>query len=405
MTILFWSLTVLLAALAAAFVLRPLIGSGPRVSAEREQALADLYREKLKELDGQKARGDIEGEDYALAREELETALAVELSEPAAEAPAVSARKRLAWGVGAGVPAAALLLYALLGNLAGLQESGTGRTAEGQPSVQEMVARLEARLESNPDDVEGWQMLGRSYTVLEQPYKARYAYAEAAERAPENAEVLLDYAEAIARAQGNTLTGEPEQMIEKAVRLEPESKRGRWLLGIAAYQQGENETALAYWKDLAGEPGTTREEKELLQRFIAAASGESVAPEQPDATAQAAGGPASIEVTVSLDEALAAKASPSDTVFVYARAVQGPPMPLAIERHNVSSLPLPVTLDDGDAMMEQMKLSGFDKVMVVARVSKSGSAEAASGDLQGLSGTVNPNNTPRIELIIDQVVP
>ncbi|HEX7028165.1 MAG TPA: c-type cytochrome biogenesis protein CcmI, partial [Gammaproteobacteria bacterium] len=366
-SILFWTLATLLTAAALYSLLRPLLRRVEQDDTTRETSLIEIYRERLQQLEQQHQRGELDSDQLTAARAELEASLALELPEhkPADTAPSSPNRRKVVPVlVGLGLPLAAALLYLSLGMPAAID--GGQRAADGTSlSIEDMVARLEQRLQTNPEDARGWIMLGRTYTALRQLDKARDAYLEAVQRAPANAEVLFHLTEVSAALQNNTLIGEPETYLNLGLQLEPQSRQGRWLLGILAFQQGNSEKAVGLWEQLLAESGNA-EEQEMLESFIqeaksmATEDGLAQAPtstpastpaatEEPTvSTATAASGPR-VSVNVRLSDRLAKQVSDSDTLFVYARAASGPPMPLAIVRTTAGELPLNVSLDDSQA--------------------------------------------------------
>jgi cytochrome c-type biogenesis protein CcmH len=338
------------------------------------------------------------------------------------------------------VPLTALLFYQLLGSpeiiprLAEQPTTGDSRTGhaqnpqiEGLPPMDELVRRLAAKLEEEPDNPEGWVMLGRSYMAMSQIPKAIEAFDRALKLDGENVGLLLAYAEAIASQTGNNFTGKAAPLIEKAHQLEPENPNVLWMSGILAYQKSSYQTALEHWEKLAGMLSPQSGELESVNKAIddarkqlglapiepalpnisqAGTGASSQTQSQKGLAEQAGDGSAGgIEVNVSLSPELAQQATPDALVFVYAKAMSGPPMPLAAARKQVRDLPLTLRLDDSMAMMPQMKLSGFDQVLVGARVSLSGSPTAQSGDLEGEVADVSPGQSESIRLVIDRIHP
>lgn len=412
MTILFWCLAILLIAAVLYPLLKPLLSLKQLQSREisRENTLAGIYAERRRQLESQHQRGELDDEQFQIACAELEVSLAEELPE-AGEAAISSggdkSRKILLGVLGIGVPLLAVLLYFQLGTPAAIKgPPQAGAVPGGMPGIEEMIARLEQRLQSQPEDVEGWIMLGRSHAAMNELEKARDAYMQAAKRAPANPELLLSIAEVTAALQGNSLIGEPETFIALALQLDPQSQHGRFLKALLQYQQDDVVGAIAGLRQLLGETSEPREQ-EVLNAFIAQIEGRPAAVEEPapapPATVET--GEPQINVSVRLSEALAAKVSPNDTLFIYARITSGPPMPLAIVRASVSELPINVILSDAQAMMPQMKLSMFEQVDVIARISRTGNAQASSGDLQGISTALNPKQNPGVEILIDSIVP
>jgi cytochrome c-type biogenesis protein CcmH len=423
MSFLFWTLATALTAAALYSLLRPLTRRSNQDDIGRESSLVEIYRERLLQLEQQHQRGELDADQLLSARSELETSLALELPDSEqsdAKASPPAGKKAVPLLVGIAVPALAVALYFTFG----MPEAINGPVADPNsalmPSIDEMVSRLEHRLQTNPDDTQGWTLLGRSYAALNRFEKSRNAYMEAAKRAPDNADILFSLTEVTAALQNNSLAGEPETFLSRGLQLDPQSRHGRWLQGILAYQQGDSGKAVKLWEQLLAESSNTRE-KTLLQRFIQQVKGSapgtvagetSIATTAPKSATQAgspgvaaeAAGP-HVTVNVRLADTLASKVSGNDTLFVYAKAAAGPPMPLAIVRKITADLPLRVTLNDSQAMMPQMKLSAFNQVIINARISKSGSAMPSTGDLQGISNPVDPAQNPSVDIVIDSVVP
>jgi cytochrome c-type biogenesis protein CcmH len=258
-----------------------------------------------------------------------------------------------------------------------------------------MVERLAARLRESPDDVEGWKLLGRSYGALGRFPEAVDAYLKAAARAPRDAQVLADLADVLAMSRGQRLTGEPEKLVLRALELDPRNLKALALAGTAAFERKDFAGAVRYWERMLPLVAADSEDARSIQASIAEARSFM----KPGAAAAAS----ALQGTVRLAPDLKAKVSPDDTVFIFARAAQGPPMPLAVRRAKVRELPLEFALDDSMAMAPGMQLSGFPRVIVGARVSKSGSATPQAGDLQGASAPV-ANDARGVSVVIDSVV-
>ena len=249
---------------------------------------------------------------------------------------------------------------------------------------------------------------------------------------PADPDISIAYAESLTLAgESHRIDGEAKTLLDSAMKADPNNQRGLWLLGIGAYQAHDYANAIATWNRLLALLPADSTVIASLKTQIARAEAERDGrplPEEPAATAtstapQPAAAPATaapvsaaaassdtkdgprVTVTVALDPKLIGKAAPDDTVFVYAKAASGPPMPLAIQRLQVKQLPATVVLTDGMGMMPSMKLSQFPQVVIGARVSKSGNAIAQSGDLQTLSKPLDPKTAAPVSLTIDQTVP
>jgi cytochrome c-type biogenesis protein CcmH len=388
-----------LVALALLFVLRPLMRQTvPAVRADRAVSNLQIIRDQMVELDLDLQTGAISVQQHAQAKTELERRVLEEaMDEPAPPRPPVRGGAGVVAAIAFCLPVAAALLYLHLGEPAGL-DVAQHQTAEA-PGItldqfEEMTQRLAARLEENPDDIEGWSMLGRAYKALERYEDSRQAWARALQLEPDNPSVLTDYAEALALAQGGSLTGEPAALLERALRMDPDQPKALALAGGAAFEREDFDVAIRLWQRLLAQSGDDPELSRALETGIA------------EATARRAGkaAPAAVSGTVTLDRALAGRVSPEDTVFVFARAAQGPRVPLATVRVKVRDLPYRFSFDDSMAMTPEMRLSAFDEVVVVARVSKSGDAQPASGDIEGSSVVVKPG-TGSVDVVMDRALP
>jgi cytochrome c-type biogenesis protein CcmH len=285
-----------------------------------------------------------------------------------------------------------------------------------------LVQRLAEKMEQNPDNLEGWLMLGRTYFAVNEPGKALAALEKAYGLAPQNPEVISSYAQAVASNAGGKLAGRPAELIRTALEIDPDNATARWLDGLVSYQEGNFDAAIARWESILASLDPQGKEAAELREFIAEARqrGGSAEPAPPteaaaeeasesetvkEPSAEAAESTAGVVVQVALAEPLWPKADQNATLFVYAKAVSGPPMPLAVKRMKVADLPATVTLDDGMAMMPAMRLSNFPEVTVGARISASGQATPQSGDLEGEVSPVKAGRSEPVEVLIDRVRP
>ena len=310
-------------------------------------------------------------------------------------------------GVAVLLPIAAVLLYLYAGNPKAFDPVALQAPADHGQDMDQAIAGLAAKLQQNPNDAQGWGLLGRAYEAMERFTDARDALAHAHALAPDDADVTVAYAEALALStESRRVDGEPRALIEGVLKKTPDNQRGLWLLGIGDYQQGKYAAAIDTWKHLIDvlpkDSDIVPSVQEQIARAEAARDGRET--ENPGEAAPADTGP-HLQVEVAIDAKLADKLAPDDVLFVYAKAAQGPPMPLAIQRMPASKLPATVTLTDGMGMLPNMKLSQFPQVVVGARVSKSGDAIARSGDLQTISAPLAVSTAAPIRLTIDQVVP
>ncbi|NNF96657.1 MAG: c-type cytochrome biogenesis protein CcmI [Halobacteria archaeon] len=417
--IVFWIFAALMLAAALWLLIPALLGRKSIRDLDRNQQNVAIARDRLKELESEYGRGSLSEGDYEQAKQELEQALLNDVDNSAASNVSVStssARASLAW-VALGVPLAAVLLYLQLGTPGALEPQVQAAAApqghaggDNTASMEQLVAGLAAKLQQEPDNAEGWFMLGRSYMSMGRYPEAAEAFQRVLDQVGDEPTVMLRYADALAMAQGGQIAGKPFELIKKALVLKPDDSTGLWLAGLGYEEQGQYELAVQHWRKLEpmmqDDPASLNEVRNLIARAeqklgrpVTAPMAETAAPE-PVAVSGAA-----LKVTVSLDAALQDKVSAGDTVFIFARAVEGPPMPLAAVRKQVRDLPVTVTLDDSMAMMPQMKLSNFTEVRIGARISKSGTPGAQSGDLQGEVTPVKTDNKTMTRVRINQVLP
>lgn len=423
----FWIIVAVLTLLALIFVIPPLLSKNPGViETDRNQLNVTIYQERLVELEQE----DLTPEQRIQAKQELEKGLAQDLGNNTIS----NAKPRARWAsviVAVGIPALAVGSYLKLG-------ASHLLTPENTPEVQahqqqpghlpdnfgEMVGKLEARLQKQPDDSEGWYMLARSYGFLKRYDQAAQAYGKVLALVGEqDPQLLTDFAEALALSNQGQFAGQPRILLKAALELEPTHQQALWLSGFAAMQKQDYQVAIDYWQrflvQLSPEEVETRQ---MLEKYIAEArqfaqaQGEGTevlatppvdlaTPEVEEDSATKTIATAQIEVHVRLDPSLQTRVEPDDTLFIYARARQGSPMPLAIVKKPARDLPTSVTLDDGMAMMPDMKLSNFKEITVLARLSKNGAARAQSGDLQGQVSPVVLGQQSQVEVVINQVVP
>jgi cytochrome c-type biogenesis protein CcmH len=411
--ILFWALGAGLAALVVVIVLRPLLGrraSGDAVS--RKAANLAVYRDQLRELDAELGAGKIAAADHQRAREELQARMLEDVeAAAAAEAAPRRAGRGAALGVGIAVPVLAIAVYAFVGAPDGLNpHQAPGPFSEAQ--VEAMVERLAAKMRENPDDADGWKMLGRSYAVLGRFADAVDAYSKAVLRAPQDAQLLADFADALAMARGQSLQGEPEKLVLRALEIEPTNLKALALAGTAAFHRSDFKVAADYWERMLPLVPPDSEDARAIKENVAEARSKAGIPAAPSLAkadgkegAKAGGKPhPGLSGTVRLSQKLRDKLAPGDTLFVFARAAEGPPMPLAILRRKAGELPLEFALNDAMAMAPGLNLSAFPRIVVTARVSKSGDAKAQPGDLQGASKPV-ANDAKGVVVEINEVVP
>jgi cytochrome c-type biogenesis protein CcmH len=403
----FWIAAGALTLLVVAALAAPLLGR-TRLRIATDAANIELYRDQLAELERDREQGVLSTEQFEQARAELGQRLLADVPAGGASSEPVSHASAGPWRFVAlaAVPVVAVLTYLVLGVPDALdakpaREGGTGHAQ----NLALAVERLAERLAKNPDDAEAWVLLARSKQMLGQPADAVKALAKAIALVPQAAPLWADYADMLAASANGEWTLAAKDALAKALSLDPAQPKALWLAGSEAYTRRDYRTALEYWEKLAPltEPGS--EVQRMIQANIAearalASEGQQAAVPAQSAAAASGAAPApapaasgkdrALAGIVNLDPAIAARVQPGDTVFVFARAAQGPRMPLAIRRITVQELPYAFTLDDSAAMAPGMVISAFDQVVVGARVSRSGDATPKPGDFEGASAPVKP---------------
>ncbi|MCP4335852.1 MAG: c-type cytochrome biogenesis protein CcmI [Gammaproteobacteria bacterium] len=401
----FWIVAAALLALALAILLIPLLrGSRKQLADQRQQQNIQIGREKKKLLDAQLAEGEIDQTVFDAAYLDLQTALALELER--GEAQDQDARGSwMALVVLLAIPCASIALYMVYGEYRIIDSpqltqapAPQSQAPAPQMSLDEMVTAIEKRLGENPDDAEAWFMLGRTHMAKQEFDAAVNAYRRSDTLMADDPGILFALADALAMQNNGSMLGEPETLVLRGLQRAPRFPNGLWLAGMAAEQRQDFSKAHHYWSLLlpmiTDDAAAANEVRGLLASL-----------EQRDpGLVKAAGDKRQLTLHIDINDALRAQASAETAVFVYARAMQGPPMPLAVKRLQLQDLPLTLSLGDDDAMIPSMKLSSFDQVVVGARVSFSGNPVSQSGDFYTELESVDSTNPPeQIDLTIDQV--
>lgn len=422
---LFWALALALLAATLAFLLLPLLRRNAAVHAPAdESAVTAVFRDHKRQIEDEFAARTITAEERDAALAELTQRFGQELPRNAQPVAASGGSSRFVAAViiAALVPAVAGGLYYKLGTpdalspMAANKPHGAGAGMD-DPQMKQAIEALAERLKANPEDGQGWYILGRSYRATNRLDAAILAYTEAAKRLPNDPAVYTDWAEAVAQAQGKTLAGKPVELLDRALTLDPNYPKALALRGSAAAEAGDAPKAIALWQKLRAQlppdDPNLPDVDEAIARVGGAPAPVAAAAPAPKATAAApatvakaengsAGG--SVEGRVEIDPKIAKNANPDDTVFVFARASEGPRMPLAILRLKASELPKAFALTDAMAMTPASTISKAGKVVVEARVSKSGNVSVQPGDLSGVSAVIEPG-ARNVRVMIDKVVP
>ena len=398
---LFWLVALLLVAGTVAALVWPLLRGRSSPSPEDDAAATNVYRDQKRQLDDELAAGALTRAERDAQLDELSARLGAELAAASPPAPRISPRSSYvaALILVAVIPASALLLYASFGSPGSLRTATPASEAPSmsQEQIVAMVDKLATRMKEHPEDPTGWRLLARAYASMGRFGEAVAAFSEAAARAPADAQLLADWADALAM-QNRSLQGEPSKLVARALAIDPKYPKALALAATAALERKDYSAAIDEWRKLKMEFPPGGEETKQIDAMIAEAeAASSGAPKVASIDASAITG------RVSLAPKLRDRVGADDTLFIFARAVDGPRMPLAVVRTTASSLPRDFRLDDSMAMTPAARLSAAGRVIVEARVSKSGSATPAPGDLRGTSAAVKPG-AHDVSIAIDDIV-
>lgn len=393
----FWLAAGLLLLIALSFLLIPVL-RGRRAQREEDRTALNvaLYQERVAELQVQREEG-------ALTAEQLETGRAEAARELLADTEGVAPAR--VSSLGKAIPLLAAIMVPVLG-LGLYLHFGSSDKVEltrefSQPpqSLEEMVARLERAAAAQPDSAEGLYFLGRAYMAQNRPGDAAKVFERAANLAGRQPELLGQWAQAQYFADDKKWSDKIQSLTDEALKADPKEVTSLGLLGIAAFEGQRYQEAIGYWQRLMNELPVGDQSRTALEGGIEKAREQLLASGGKVEAAPAAKAQASIRVSVDLADAVKASALPGDSVFIFARAVSGPPAPLAVKRVTVADLPITVELGDVDAMMPQLKLSNFPEVQLMARISRAG--QPTAGEWVGRSQPLSSSTKELQQLTID----
>ncbi|MFZ3013383.1 MAG: c-type cytochrome biogenesis protein CcmI [Nitrospira sp.] len=431
MTVTFWAIVSAMTVSVLGLIVRPLLKRPAQLTNEQEKTLP-VYRQQFAELEQDLTNGLLTDDQYQTARHELERRVLEETgsTETSSMMSGGLVNIRLvALSLVLAIPAASGVLYWTLGNPAAMThptaspmsaQSGADNERQMTEGLNAMVEKLKKKLEQNPNDATGWTMLARSYMAMERYADAVPTFEKALKLNPNNADMLADYADALAVHQGRKLEGKPETLIDKALKVDPNHVKALMLAGTVAYNRKDFVLAVTDWERARtnlppdSEPEFTEQISAAIDDakrrmggapMMSAANAPAASSAMPTdhPPVKKAGASRAITGKVVLGPSLTGKTLP-DTLFVFAKDVAGPPMPVSIVRASKNDLPFTFRLDDSTSPMPSRKLSDIDTVVIVARLSKSGQAMPGSGDLEGMSQPIKPG-TENLTIIIDRERP
>jgi cytochrome c-type biogenesis protein CcmH len=414
--ILFWSLVTLMVVAAVAAVVPALLGRVRVPGTDHTATNIAVFRDRLAELRADRDQGNLTEAQFEEARAELEAEFAHEVPAGDDGDGPVRDPRRGRWAlavVAVATPLLALAVYLGLGRPGLVAQPPASRMAEqqfrqfAQMPAAERIPALKRYLDQRPRTGEAWFLLAQSYSQRSQFGDAVEAFAKARQFIGDDtrmsAQLLAGYAQALALSNDRQITERVLDLANRSLEQDPDNQIALWLVASGAMQAGDGQRASQHFRRLARQFPAGSESATMLKDYIAQAEGVSVDQVTIDRPEPEASGP-ELTVRVSLSGNLAPQAEPDDTVFIFARSPEGPPMPVAAVRKTVADLPVEVTLSDAQAMTPQRKLSQQEQVVVGARVSKSGRPMAASGDLQGLSDPIAVADGKHVSVTIDSTV-
>jgi cytochrome c-type biogenesis protein CcmH len=385
----FWLPAGLLLLTALAFLLIPVLRVRKLQAEEDRTALnVTLYQERLQELQTQHQRGVLDDAQLEAGRAEAARELLTDTEGVQRRSSVLGGKIPLLAAIL--VPVLGVGLYMHWGALEPLQQARE-MAAQQPQSIGEMTARLERAVQEQPESAEAWYFLGRTYMAQDRATDAANAFEKAVGLAGRAPELLGQWAQALYFANGKQWNAQLQALTDEALKADAQEVTSLGLLGIAAYESQGYADAVRYWERLVAVLPEQDPSRAAIAGGIERARQQMGEGEQASAATEPAAKVHALEVSVSLAPEVQAQVQPDDAVFIFARALSGPPMPLAVKRLKVSELPAQVSLSDVDAMMPELKLSRFEQVQLVARVSRAGNA--TQGEWIGRLGPVS--NTAR----------
>ncbi len=416
----FWILSTIMVA-AGLLLLTPALLNRKTVKLDddREQNIT-IARERIQELKAELEAGTLSEETYQQTLEELEKSLLIDVADVEVLSGKVSDKS--SWktlvAVAVIVPVLSFGMYDMLGSPQYLDVVGPGKHQETPPglttsragklpSMEEMIAGLKKKTAEDPNNPDGWYLLGRLYAAKEQFPDSVKAYEKLVEVTDRLPTALVVLADSIAMTQGGSLSGRPLQLLTEALEKEPSNSTALWMAGQAAADKKQYIEAIDYWqraalglkehKEMLGELNSMINEAVVLAKEAGMNVAEINLPEPPLV--------ASIPIDIIVDPSLQDKIQENDVLFIFARTVSGPPMPLAAIKRQASGFPLTIVLNDSSLLRPDISLLDYNQLSITARISHSGQPAAQGGDLQSQTQLVSPTSNSKIILKIDKLLP
>lgn len=417
MNIIYWLVVFALLVVALLIVIPPLWKKRVIKYVSPDQRNIKIAQDKAKDLKHQLQVGGLTQAQFKAQYAELELTLDCDLSTEKHIIHVQTSGRYMVFVIALLLPVCSVLIYFLIGEPNALQKASlsvqqakTNKLHPSNQAIEAMITKLAQHLKDNPNNPQGWLLLGRSYNYLKHYQLAVDAYKNAYSLLSDNPDIMLQYASTLTLLNQGELSAKAKKLITKALEIAPEHEAALWLNSVVKVETGELTQALKHLRKLQTLLPVDSDFFKKVQDFIVSiqASGQGSVSNSVnvlDKIAEPNFNPISgITVRVNLATTLKHKVSLEDTVFIYAQALTGPSMPLAVVRKRVADLPLTVTLNDNMAMMPQMQLSNFKQVKIIARISKSGKVTPQTGDFVGVLQVKNRTNMPTLVVVIKQIL-
>lgn len=414
----FWAIVIVLIGAVLTQILPALTRPNAVFKTDANSEKRAIFRQQFDEIEQDKINGVLDATQYDIAKSELQRRMLDEIGVNQIDQIAVvnnSPDRQLALILLVLLPVLAVAIYFKVGSPSSVTMPVMPPNAQSTPEhnamagdIEPLLESLKSKLEKSPGDGTGWALLARSYVELRRHSDAVPAYEKAVAAFPGDSQLLADYADALAVTNGHNLTGKPEELVKQALKIDPHNIKALLLAATGAFNRKDFKEAIVFWErlqqDLPADSDILPDVKASLSEAYALSGIKPPLPSgKPVPSAQKEAPAAGISGTVTIASALASKLDSAATVFVFARATQGSPMPVAIVRTTAKDLPYSYRLDDSTGLMPGNKLSQASEVVLVARISKSGDAKSQAGDLQGKSAAVKPGD--KVDIEINEVVP
>ena len=385
----------LLLVLVLLLLLRPFIFPAKSSATSRRQMNATIYREELDKLEAEHTAGVITSTDYEIAHAEMRQRLFQDTIEEDDREVAGSSKKT-AIGLCIFIVLFSSALYFSLGDVVRIAQINSEKPVT-QEGVEKMVAEFAIKMEKDPGNLKGWAMLARSYRILGRDQDAAKAYARAGNFIDSDPQLLADYADVLASNANGSFVGKPSQLINQALKLDPNNMMALWLSGTASYNAGNYKAAVQSWEKLAQQLPPNTDEARAIQGSIAEARSKGGLTTSAPVASTGKG----ISGKIELSAELKSKIKPGDIVMVIARK-PGERMPVAVLKAPATDFPMSFTLNDSLAMNPSAPLSQLSEASIEVRISKTGMAKSESGDLISSVQTIKVGTT-NVRLLVDQV--